>query len=371
MKHPVLTLAATLCLVAPVAAQEAGVVTTPSGLKVTTLTAGTGAAPKVGDAVVVHYRGTFPKDGKPFEFDASYKRKQPFVFMLGKGQVIKGWDEGLTHLKKGGKAKLEIPWKLAYGERGSPPVIPAKQDLTFEIELLRIIPAPLGPFGAKAESSPAGKFEVLSVGDGEAVTAENAVEMYVALFDPRGRSVRGFPRELRFPVADMPPFLKPVALKLKKGGTARVEVPMGRGGPGGPMGRAYIQLLDVRKPLPLPAFKKPGEKELTKTASGLQYQILAPGEGAAPKPTDKVTVHYVGWLEDGTVFDSSYKRAWPADFPLNRVVKGWTEGLQLLKPGGEAILVIPPNLGYGGRAQRKIPANSTLIFRVKLIKIGE
>ena len=112
--------------------------------------------------------------------------------------------------------------------------------------------------------------------------------------------------------------------------------------------------------------KKPG---VTTTASGLQIETLTPGTGESPKPTDNVKVHYTGTLIDGTKFDSSVDRGEPITFPLNRVVKGWTEGLQLMKVGGKARLVIPPNLGYGPQGQGPIPPNATLVFEVQLLAI--
>lgn len=112
--------------------------------------------------------------------------------------------------------------------------------------------------------------------------------------------------------------------------------------------------------------KKPG---IVTTASGLQYQVITEGTGAQPKATDNVTVHYQGTTIDGKEFDSSYKRGAPATFPLNRVIAGWTEGLQLMKEGGKSRLFIPSNLAYGERgAGRDIGPNSTLIFDVELIK---
>lgn len=112
---------------------------------------------------------------------------------------------------------------------------------------------------------------------------------------------------------------------------------------------------------------EPGVKT---TASGLQYKIIQEGTGPSPKATDTVTVHYKGTLLDGTEFDNSYKRDEPATFQLDRVIRGWSEGLQLLKKGGKAILYIPPDLAYGARGQGPIPPNSTLIFEVELMGIG-
>src|SRR6478609_4318683 len=110
--------------------------------------------------------------------------------------------------------------------------------------------------------------------------------------------------------------------------------------------------------------KKPGVKT---TASGLQYKVEKEGTGAPPKPTDMVTVNYRGTLIDGTEFDSSYKRGQPATFPVNGVIKGWTEALQLMKQGAKYQLFIPSSLAYGERAMGPdIGANSALIFDVEL-----
>ncbi len=107
------------------------------------------------------------------------------------------------------------------------------------------------------------------------------------------------------------------------------------------------------------------------TASGLKYEVVREGDGAKPSATDSVTVHYKGTLTDGTVFDSSYDRGQPATFPLNRVIKGWTEGLQLMPVGSKYILTIPPDLGYGAAgAGGRIPPNATLVFEVELLKIN-
>jgi hypothetical protein len=111
--------------------------------------------------------------------------------------------------------------------------------------------------------------------------------------------------------------------------------------------------------------------EMTTTASGLKYQVLKHGTGTvAPKATDTVTVNYEGKLLDGTVFDSSIARGQPASFPLNQVIPGWTEGLQLMKVGDKFKFVIPANLAYGPNSPSPtIPPNSTLVFEVELLNI--
>jgi FKBP-type peptidyl-prolyl cis-trans isomerase FkpA len=111
---------------------------------------------------------------------------------------------------------------------------------------------------------------------------------------------------------------------------------------------------------------KPG---VTKTESGLVLTQLVEGTGANPKATDKVKVHYRGTLINGEEFDSSYKRGEPAEFPLNRVIPCWTEGVQLIKVGGKARLVCPSKIAYGERGTPGIPSNSTLIFEVELLDI--
>ena len=108
------------------------------------------------------------------------------------------------------------------------------------------------------------------------------------------------------------------------------------------------------------------------TPSGLKYMIVQEGTGATPTDTDNVTVHYTGKLLDGAVFDSSVMRGEPATFPLNGVIKGWTEGLQLMKEGAKYVFYIPTDLAYGARgAGRDIPPYADLIFEVELIKVGE
>jgi FKBP-type peptidyl-prolyl cis-trans isomerase FklB len=108
--------------------------------------------------------------------------------------------------------------------------------------------------------------------------------------------------------------------------------------------------------------------EVTELESGLQYEILNEGDGAKPTATDNVTCHYHGTLIDGTVFDSSVQRGQPASFPLNMVIPGWTEALQLMPTGSKWRLYLPPHLAYGDRqAGAHIKPNSTLIFEVELL----
>ncbi|MFW6088400.1 MAG: FKBP-type peptidyl-prolyl cis-trans isomerase [Gemmatimonadota bacterium] len=110
---------------------------------------------------------------------------------------------------------------------------------------------------------------------------------------------------------------------------------------------------------------------VTTTESGLQYEVVDEGDGASPDSTDQVTVHYTGTLPDGTQFDSSRDRDEPATFPVQGVIPGFSEGLQLMSVGSNYKLYIPPELGYGSRPQGSIPPNSALIFDVELLEIPE
>jgi len=106
-----------------------------------------------------------------------------------------------------------------------------------------------------------------------------------------------------------------------------------------------------------------------KTASGLVYRELTPGTGASPQASDTVKVHYRGTLIDGTEFDSSYKRNEPAQFPLTRVIKCWTEGVQKMKVGGKAQLICPADIAYGDDGRPGIPGGATLVFEIELLDI--
>jgi peptidylprolyl isomerase len=239
-------------------------VTTASGLKYVIVEEGTGPAPKTGDLVKVHYTGTL-EDGT--KFDSSVDRGEPIEFILGRGQVIPGWDEGIGLMNVGGKARLIIPPDLAYGEQGAGGVIPPNATLNFDVELIAAEPGPPPPPEAPAEVA---------------------------------------------------------------------------------------------------------EADYTSTDSGLKYYDFEEGSGDSPETGQVATVHYTGWLEDGTMFDSSLSRGQPFSFPVGagQVIPGWDEGVASMKVGGKRQLVIPADLGYGEQgAGGVIPPNATLIFEVELLKV--
>jgi len=119
------------------------------------------------------------------------------------------------------------------------------------------------------------------------------------------------------------------------------------------------------------AKNKKENPDVKETPTGLQYRVLKEGDGVIPQKEDRVKVHYVGRLMDGTQFDSSIDRGEPTEFGLNQVIKGWTEGLQLMKVGSKYEFFIHPKIAYGPRARPQIPANSLLVFEVELLDVIE
>ena len=137
------------------------------------------------------------------------------------------------------------------------------------------------------------------------------------------------------------------------------------------LGKVFAKQSEGNKARGQEYLKSNAEKEgVQVTASGLQYSVITEGDGAKPKATDEVSVHYRGTLIDGTEFDSSYSRGSPATFPLNQVIPGWTEGVQLMSVGSKFQFVVPYELGYGERgAGGSIGPFETLVFEVELLEI--
>ncbi len=133
----------------------------------------------------------------------------------------------------------------------------------------------------------------------------------------------------------------------------------------------FRKLFGKRPSMDTPEFTLPADDAVTTTASGLGHELVTEGAGDAPGPRSTVTVHYAGWTTDGRLFDASFSRGQPATFPLNGVIPGWTEGLQLMKPGGVHRFVIPPDLAYGAAgAPPAIGPNETLVFHVELLSVS-
>jgi peptidylprolyl isomerase len=236
---------------------------------------GTGAAAELNKLITVHFKGWMIKDSTDlfgnwdkdpkrmaYAIGNSYERNQPAKFVLGTSSFVKGIDEGIVGMKKGGVRTIIIPSNLAYGEKGIGG-IPPKTDL-----------------------------------------------------------------------------------------------------------KIIIQLLDVKDRIVAKPWDVPESKFKT-TPSGLKYAVVQEGTGEFADSGQVVTVNYSGYLENGTMFDSSVERDEPISFVLGmqQVMKGWDEGLRYMKKGSKVRFIIPPDLAYGRIELEKIPANSTLIFDVEMLDI--
>ena len=350
--------------------------TTTSGLKYSVLKPGTSETkPQPGDKVFVQYTGWLT-DGT--EFDSSRKPgREPFSFVIG-GGVIAGWNEGVQLMTEGSRVKFTIPSDLGYGPGGSG-TIPPDSTLIFDVELLSIISMPkfkpANPDAQKTTESGL-KYETLKAGEGELFKKEGIFKLAYAIFEANGRLLECSEQtgtELTGKIEDMAvPFLKEAPMLMQRGSRFRFEVPQSLGLPNLPGTTVWeLELIEIMKPLPLPEFSMSAEDSTETTASGLKYEIIKAGEGQSPTATSTVTVHYAGWLTDGTLFDSSYGRGDTTSFPLNRVIPGWTEGIQLMKLGGVYKFTIPGDLAYGSRGSPpNIGPDATLVFHVELLKIN-
>ncbi|MES2438176.1 MAG: FKBP-type peptidyl-prolyl cis-trans isomerase [Verrucomicrobiota bacterium] len=369
-----------------VAAAPADAAKTASGLASKVLQAGKGdKKPAAADTVTVHYSG-WTTDGKLF--DSSVQRGQPTSFPLN--GVIKGWTEGLQLMVEGEKRRFWIPAGLAYGENpggGRPGGL-----LVFDVELISIKQAPKPPADlsaapADSEKSASGLCsKVIEKGTGSTHPKDgDTAKLNLSLWSNDGKLLestaqQGAPADVALDQLGIGGLAE--GIKLMVAGEKRqlwipAKLAFGENPPPNvPAGGLVVEaeLISIKEGIPAPATPSdvaaaPADAE--KTASGLASKILAKGTGSAhPKSTDNVTVHYSGWTTDGKLFDSSVKRGEPTSFPLDGVIKGWTEGLQLMVEGEKRRFWIPAGLAYGENPGGGRPGG-LLVFDVELIKIGK
>lgn len=358
---------------ADVAAAPADAKKTESGLAYKILSSKDGSdKPGPTSKVEVHYTG-WTTDGKMF--DSSVKRGKTAKFPLN--GVIAGWTEGLQLMAVGDKARFWIPEELAYKGR---PGAPAGM-LVFDVELVDIekpIPAPADVSAppADAQKTESGlAYKILSTKEGSAKPGEaDKVTVHYTGWQTDGTMFdssvqRGAPATfgLNQVIAGWTEGLQLIG----EGEKARLWIPEAlayKGRKGAPSGMLVfdVELISIKKAVPAPADVAAAPADAKKTESGLAYKVLSAGTGAKPAETDRVKVHYTGWTTDGKMFDSSVQRGTPATFGLKQVIKGWTEGLQLMQTGEKTRLWIPEELAYQGKPGR--PAGM-LVFDVELIEI--
>jgi FKBP-type peptidyl-prolyl cis-trans isomerase len=371
---------------ADVKAPPADAVKTASGLFSKVLQAGKGAKkPAAADTVTVHYSG-WMTDGKLF--DSSVQRGQPTSFPLN--GVIPGWTEGLQLMVEGEKRRFWIPPNLAYGDNpgsGGPSGM-----LVFDVELISIKEGPKPPPAPddvakvpdSAETTASGlATRILTKGTGtDHPAATDQVTVHYSGWTTDGKLfdssvMRGQPAT--FPLNGVIKGWTEGVQLMTAGEKRRFWIPgnlaygdkPADGRPGG-MLVFDVELLSIKatpKPPPAPEDVAKAPDTAEKTASGLVSRVLTQGTGTVhPQATDQVKVHYSGWMTNGQLFDSSVMRGQPATFQLNGVIKGWTEGVQLMVEGEKRRFWIPGNLAYGDNPAGGRPGG-TLVFDVELLQI--
>ncbi len=355
------------------------IITTESGLKYSVLRAGNGKEmPVYGDVVSVHYTGWLPDGTK---FDSSRDRGEPTEFPLGR--VIEGWNEGLPLMSPGAHFKFTIPGEMAYAKNPPPGSgIPIDGTLIFEVELLSI-PHRVLPHVAWNAENPAivsldgdVQFQMLTKGEGAPASEADHVFFDYAVYNDAGEladssTFRGMVGTA--PKLPSAPFIEEALKSMPVGSHMLLSVPENFGQPavakveGHESVRMNFQVKVLKTMVfTTPEFAIPAPEEMTTTESGLQYKVLEEGIGKLPKASSQFTAHYCGWTRDGNQFDCSYSRD-PLTMPVNGVVQGWIEGLQLMKEGSKYLFIIPSELGYGSRGQGSIGPNEDLIFVVQLL----
>lgn len=369
----------------------------PSGVKYCVLEeGGQGGEPAEGDLVLCHYTG-WMANGTIFDSSRIAVRagSEPGPAEFHVGLLIPGWTEALQLMTPGDRWLVSIPAAEGYGERGTDDgTIPPNTDLVFDVQLLDVVARVprFQEWNADAEdvveTESGVRLRVVEEGQGKSAAEGMRMVMDLCCYDPKGRvnffhgvvstaNPGQIPRVLppwRTMNADggALPFMKDIAPYAKPGATLQVNVPAALGlGSMQQQKSTDDEIWMVRFPrggmYEKPEFDMPADEELTTTESGLRYRIDREGTGRNPRKTSIVVAHYTGWLTNGTEFDSSFKTGAPSAFSLRGVVPGWTEGVPLVGVGGAITLVIPPELGYGARRSGKIPANSTLVFKIDLL----
>lgn len=360
---------------APVLSADA--TTSDTGLRYEDTVEGEGDAATAGSEVTVNYTG-YLTDGTVFDSSVGLT---PFTFTLGAGRVIPGWEEGLLGMKAGGQRVLEIPGELAYGAEGAG-TIPPNATLIFEVEMLSFTPQTTPAEVSAYETTEDGvEYAILTEGTGDPVKANDMVTFNFnawrsdgILFDSSTQA--GQPAQFRLGGSGLAG-LDAGMIGMLAGETRQIRIPpemaYGEEGAGAviPPNDTIIFEIELLEFVASPELTL--ADEFITTDTGLEYAIIEEGEGEGAVAGDGVSVHYSGFLEDGTLFDSSIDRGQPLVLTLGQgsVIPGWEEGLLGMKKGEVRQLRIPGDLAYGEMGSPPlIPANATLIFDVQMVEIS-
>lgn len=361
-----------------------GATTTESGLQFLELTPGDGSAPQNGDLLRLHFTGTLP-DGT--EFGSTRQEENPVSVVFGQNQLMPGLEEGIGLMKAGGTAKMVLPSELAFGETGYG-IVPPNSQVIMEVELISVEepPQPAAISAADLTTTDSGlQYADLEKGQGQIVLPADIVTTHFTIWvqDEDGNQY------ITSSQGDQPltfvqgrgdvvfPGWEEGVLGMQTGGKRLLVVPpelaLGEtGGSGIPANATLLMEIELVERQSPPSLTRVPDSEFTTTESGLSYYDIETGDGETPQPGQTVVVNYSGWLEDGTLFDSSLTRGETFSFTLGQgsVIPGWEEGLAGMRVGGKRQLIIPPDLAYGeAGAGGVIPANATLIFEIELLDI--
>ena len=336
-------------------------------------------SPKGDDRVEVHYSG-WTTDGKMF--DSSIRRGKTTSF--GLNRVIPGWTDGLQVMSVGDKTRFWIPEEMAYkGQKGAPAGM-----LVFDVELVSITPPPAVPKDVakppKSAKKTKGGVSYVMLKDkteGKNPRSFDKVKVHYSGWTTDGKMfdssvMRGRPAE--FSLGSVIPGWTEGIPVMTVGDKTRFWIPEKmayEGKPGRPKGMLVfdVELLSITEmpePPKTPENVAKPPKKAKKTKSGVSYMVLSQknkdANAPTPKPENRVKVHYSGWTTDGKMFDSSVTRGQPSTFGLKQVIKGWTDGLQVMHVGDKTRFWIPQDLAYKGQPGK--PAGM-LVFDVELLEI--
>lgn len=337
----------------------------PGKLQSTDTLVGTGREAQEKDVVTVEYTGTL-SDGKQFD---SSKGKQPFAFVLGNGNVIKGWDQGVVGMKVGGKRHLVIPPDLAYGDKAvGDGLIPANSTLTFDIELLRI-DRPGDPLKVDLATVAAGKGDPAKPGDELVLNWKGA---FLDGIEFVNTFVLKKPTTLCLGRPGIPAGISQALAGIKAGEKRHAVIPYGLAY--GPQGAAGIPpyttlVVDVEA-----VQVTPGDKAFERDKKKLTIDDVTAGAGPSVKSGDTVQLHFTATLPDGKKLGSTHDTGQPLLYQVGsaQITRGFDVGIVGMKAGGKRKITMPPDLAYGeaGAGNGAIPPNATLVFEIELVKIN-